>query len=52
MKDRLREPSPWGGIGLIPQALPVHHHDYATGTVQIITGLMVVLRPEAIGGAK
>ena len=53
MKDRLREPSPWGGIGFnCLQVLPVLSHDYATGTVQIITGLMAVLRPEAIGGAK
>ena len=53
MKDRLREPSSWGGIGLIATGIAsLLSHDYATGTAQIITGLMAVLRPEAIGGAK
>ena len=53
MKDRLREPSSWGGIGLITTGIAsLLSHDYATGTAQIITGLMAVLRPEAISGAK
>ena len=46
MKDRLREPSSWGGIGLIATGIAsLLSHDYATGTAQIITGLMAVLRP-------
>jgi len=53
MMDRLKEPSSWGGLGLIATGIAsLLSHDYATGTAQIITGLMAVLRPEAISGAK
>ena len=48
-----KEPSSWGSIGLIATGIAsLLSHDYTTGTAQIITGLMAVLRPEAIGGAK
>ena len=52
-KDRLKEPSSWGGFGLIATGVAsILSHDYATGAAQIITGLLAVLRPEAMSGAK
>ena len=53
LKDRLKEPSSWGGFGLIATGVAsILSHDYATGAAQIITGLLAVLRPEAMSGAK
>ena len=41
--DRLKEPQLMGGIGLIATGIAsLLSHDYATGTAQIITGLMAV----------
>ena len=49
MKDRLREPSSWGGIGLIATGIAsILAKDYATGAAQIITGILGIFTPEAM----
>ena len=53
MKDRLKEPSTWGGIGLIATGIAsVLAKDYATGFAQIATGLLAVLKREGSIDAK
>lgn len=45
--DRLKEPSSWGGIGLIATGIAsILSKDYGTGAVQIVTGLVALLQPE------
>lgn len=47
MKDIIREPSTWGGFGLIATGIAsVLAKDYVTGFVQIATGLVAVFERE------
>jgi len=49
MMDRLKEPSSWGGIGLIATGIAsILAKDYGTGAAQIITGLVAILKPEGL----
>ena len=52
MKDRLREPSSWGGIGLIATGIAsILEKDYATGIAQIATiatGLVAIFKTESV----
>ena len=51
--SRLKEPSTWGGIGLIATGIAsVLAKDYTTGLAQIATGLLAVLKREGSIDAK
>lgn len=51
--DRLKEPSSWGGFGLIATGIAsVLAKDYATGFAQIATGLVAILKREGNPDAK
>lgn len=49
MKDRLKEPSSWGGIGLVATGIAsILAKDYSTGAAQIITGLVAIFKTESM----
>lgn len=46
--QRLKEASSWAGIGLIANGIAdCMSGNYQTGVVNVITGLIAVLRPES-----
>ena len=47
--SRLKEPSSWGGIGLIATGIAsILAKDYATGAAQIITCLVAIVKTESV----